>query len=92
MKIPAAPEILKLIKSEPATDQEQQCLGHLKQYIRLQGYNNSHFSCSLLLRVIYSAVRAVAHTCGPVFEIPSSYRSCNELSEEFGELLQNKEA
>ena len=36
--------------------------------------------------------RPVAHTCGPLLEIPSSYQSYNELSEEFSELLQHKEA
>jgi len=36
--------------------------------------------------------RPVAHTCGPLLEIPSSYQSHNDLSEEFSELLQYKEA
>ena len=38
IKKPTAKKILKSIKSEPVTDQERQCLDHLKQYIRsLQG-------------------------------------------------------
>ena len=49
------------------------------------------------IEVTFSALdgnshRPVAHTCGPLLEIPSSYQSYNELSEEFSELLQNKEA
>ena len=95
---------MKLIKSEPVTDQERQCLDHFKKYIRsLQGSLLSVFlqfitgsdiiSCDSI-EVTFSALegtsrRSVAHTCGPLLEIPSSY---NELSEEFSELLQNKEA
>ena len=107
IKRPTAKKILKLIKSEPATDQERQCLDHLKRYIRsLQGKSLSLFlqfitgsdiiSCDTI-EVAFSALdgasrRPVAHTCGPLLEIPSSYQSYNELSEEFSELLQHKEA
>ena len=46
------------------------------------------------IEVTFSALdgtsrRPVAHTCGPLLEIPSSSQSYNE---EFSELLQNKEA
>ena len=98
---------MKLIKSEPVTDQEGQCLDRLKRYIRsLQGKSLSLFlqfitgsdiiSCDTI-EVAFSALedasrRPVAHTCGPLLEIPSSYQSYNELSEEFSELLQHKEA
>ena len=49
------------------------------------------------MEVAFSALdgasrRPVAHTCGPLLEIPSSYQSYNELPEEFSELLQHKEA
>lgn len=107
VKRPTAKKILKLIKSEPVTDQERQCLDHLKRYIRsLQGKSLSLFlqfitgsdiiSCDTI-EVAFSALegasrRPVAHTCGPLLEIPSSYQSYNELSEEFSELLQHKEA
>ena len=107
IKRPTAKKILKLIKSEPATDQERQCLDHLKKYIRsLQGKSLSLFlqfitgsdiiSCDTI-EVALSALdgasrRPVAHTCGPLLEIPLSYQSYNELSEEFSELLQHKEA
>ena len=107
IKRPTAKKIVKLIKSEPVTDQERQCLDHLKKYIRsLQGSLLSVFlqfitgsdiiSCDSI-EVTFSALegtsrRPVAHTCGPLLEIPSSYQSYNELSEEFSELLQNKEA
>lgn len=107
IKRPTAKKIVKLIKSEPVTDQERQRLDHFKKYIRsLQGSSLSVFlqfitgsdiiSCDSI-EVTFSALegtsrRPVAHTCGPLLEIPSSYQSYNELSEEFSELLQNKEA
>ena len=107
IKRPTAKKIVKLIKLEPVTDQVQQCLDHFKKYIRsLQGSSLSVFlqfitgsdiiSCDSI-EVTFSALdgtsrRPVAHTCGPLLEIPSSYQSYNELSEEFSELLQNKEA
>ena len=100
-----AKKIVKLIKSEPVTDQERQCLDHFKKHdIRsLQGSSLSVFlqfitgsdiiSCDSI-EVTFSALdgtsrRPVARTCGPLLEIPSSYQSYNE---EFSELLQNKEA
>ena len=33
-----------------------------------------------------------ARTCGPVLEVPTTYHSYNELSEEFENLISNKEA
>lgn len=107
VKRPTAKKILKLIKSEPATDQERQCLDHLKKFIRsLQGNSLPLFlqfitgsdviSCpniEVTFTVLEGAARRpVAHTCGPLLEIPSTYQSYNELSEEFCELLHQKEA
>ena len=34
----------------------------------------------------------IARTCGPVLEVPTTYQSYNELSEEFENLISNKEA
>ena len=36
--------------------------------------------------------RPIVRTCGPVLELPSTYQSYNELSEEFTELLNNKDS
>lgn len=107
VKRPTAKKFLKLIKSEPATDQERQCLDHLKKFIRsLQGSSLPLFlqfitgsdiiSCPSI-EVTFTVLegvarRPVAHTCGPLLEIPSTYQSYSELSEEFCELLHQKEA
>ena len=98
IKRPTAKKILKLINSKPETKQERQCLDHLKKYIRsLQGNSLSLFlqfitggniitceSIEVAFKVLEGTVRRPsAHTCGLLLEIPSTYQSYNELSEEF---------
>ena len=36
--------------------------------------------------------RPIAHTCGPLLELPSTCQSYNEFSKEFSELLSNEDA
>lgn len=106
-KRPTTKKVLKLIQSEPASDKERLCLDHLKKYIRslqgnflplfLQFITGSDVICFPHIEVTFSVLdgktrRPVAHTCGPLLEIPSTYQSYNELSEEFSELLSNKDA
>jgi hypothetical protein len=106
-KRPTTKKVLKLIQSEPASDKERLCLDHLKKYIRslqgnflplfLQFVTGSDVICFPHIEVTFSVLdgktrRPVAHTCGPLLEIPSTYQSYNELSEEFSELLSNKDA
>ena len=106
-KRPTAKKVVKLIQSEPATEKERQCLDHLKKYIRslqgnflslfLQFVTGSDVICFPRIEVAFSALegithRPVVHTCGPLLELPSSYQSYNELSEEFSELLSSKDA
>ena len=106
-KRPTTKKVLKLIKSEPSSEKERLCLDHSKKYIRslqgnflplfLQFVTGSDVICFPSIEVTFSeldgkARRPVAHTCGPLLEIPSTYQSYNELSEEFSELLSNKDA
>ena len=79
VKKPTAKTFLKLIKSEPVTDQERQCLDHLKQYIRLlqgkslslflQFITGSDITSYKSIAVTFSVFegmsrRPVAHACG----------------------------
>ena len=62
----------------------------------LQFITGSNIISCDTIEVAFSALdsasrRPVAHTCGQLLEIPSSYQSY-ELSEEFSELVQHKEA
>lgn len=96
-----------MIKSEPLTEAERQCLDFLKKYIRslqgnslplfLQFVTGSDIVVCDYIEVTFtllegSARRPLSHTRGPLLEIPSTYQSYNELSEEFSELLQQKDA
>ena len=107
IKRPTAKQIVKLITSGLVTDQEWQCLDHFKKYIcSLQGSSLLVFlqfitgsdiiSCDSIevtfLTPEGTSCRPVTHTCGPPLETPSSYWLYNELSEEFSELLQHKDA
>lgn len=105
-KKPTTKKVLKLIKSEPATDKERQSLDYLKKYVRslqanlpvfLQFVTGSDIICFPQIEVTFNVLegkarRPIAHTCGPLLEIPSTFTSYNELSEEFSELLSNKDA
>ncbi len=106
-KRPTTKKVLKLIQSEPTSDKERQCLDHLKKYIRslqgnflplfLQFVTGSDVICFPRIEVAFNTLegktrRPVVHTCGPLLEIPSTYQAYNELSEEFSELLSNKDA
>lgn len=106
-KKPTTRKVIKLIESSPATDQERQCIDYLKKYIRslqgnmlslfLQFVTGSDVIGSQGIQVSFTVLdgtarRPVVHTCGPLLEIPSTYQSYSELSEEFSELLSNKDA
>ena len=105
-KRPTTKKVLKLIQSEPASAKERQCLDNLKKYIRslqgdlpvfLQFVTGSDVICFPSIEVTFTVLegktrRPIAHTCGPLLELPSTYQSYNELSEEFSELLSNKDA
>ena len=106
-KRPTARKVIKLIKSEPVTEQERQCLDHLQKYIRslsgdslslfLQFITGSNVIACDRIEVAFTTLegtarRPIAHTCGPLLEIPSTYQSYNELSEEFSELLQQRDS
>ena len=106
-KRPTAKKVVKLIVAQPSSAAERQCLDYLKKYIRsLQGVSLSLFlkfvtgsdvmSCKTIdvsfTDLDGAARRPIIHTCGPAVELPSTYQSYNELSEEFSELLQQKDS
>ena len=107
VKRPTAKKKIKLIKSEPATEQERQCLDHLQKYIRslsgetlslfVQYISGSNVIAFDRIEVGFTTLggtarRPIAHTCGQLLEIPSTYQSYNELSEKFSELLQQRDS
>ena len=102
----ASPEkVLKLLSAQPENDAERESFDHLKRFIKslndgalsafLQFTTGSDIIIFDSLEVTFVNVdglsrRPIAHTCTPSLELPSTYQSFNELSEEFSSLLREK--
>ena len=99
---PTNRKVLQLLLAQPTTDGEHDALKFLQCYIRgLDSGNLGHFlrfttgadilivdniSVSFVkLDGIYK--RPVAHTCGPVLQVPSTYQDFCELREGFNNIL-----
>ena len=101
MKKQTPRKIVKLLQASPLSEAEHACLDHLKRYIRsLEGGKVSQFfafvtasdviTCDSIsvtfVELTGASRRPIAHTCGPVLELPSTY---NELAEEFNFLIKD---
>lgn len=105
-KRPTGKKVIKTIISEPSNDAERQSLDFLKKFIRsldanaLEAFLKFTTGSNLLLGILNVsftslegiARRPIAHTCGPLLELPRTYQSYNELSEEFTSILRAKGA
>ena len=106
-KRPTPKKVVKLFAGTPSNDAERQTFDHLKRFVKslsdeilrlfLQFTTGSDLlvvDCILIdfTTINGAARRPVAHTCGPVLEIPCTYQSFNELVEEFSSILSNKES
>ena len=106
-KRPTARKVIHLLKGEPTNDAERSCFDHLKRYIRSLPCNLLHIFLQFLtgsdmiavehIQISFNQLdglsrRPVARTCVPLLELPSTYQSYNELAEEFGNLLPDKES
>ncbi|XP_028398699.1 uncharacterized protein LOC114522251 [Dendronephthya gigantea] len=103
-KRPTSKRVIKLLKAEPSSNAERECLDHLKRYIKslgesqLSGLLQFVTGCNIItvdeICVTFTDAvgisrRIVAHTCGPLLELPSTFQTYNELSEEFSKILAN---
>lgn len=104
---PSAKKIVKLLDAQPQNGAEQESFNHLKRYIKnLQGKDleiflqfvtgSSTITCDSI-NIYFTTLeglerRPVIHTCGPTIELPSTYQSFNELSEEFSTLIRDKKS
>ena len=101
-KKPTCRKVLKLIDASPVTPADRQALGFLQQYIRgldemglrrlLRFVTGSDVICVTGIQVTFTALeglarRPVAHTCGPLLELPSTYDSYPELRAEMENVL-----
>ena len=103
-KKPSSKRIIKLLDIELKSDSERACFDHLKRYIKslddnmlagfLQFITGSDIITVERIKVSFNATEGitraiVAHTCGPVLELSSTYQTYNELSEELSNTLRN---
>ena len=103
-KRPTSKRVIKLLKAEPSCDAERTCLDHLKRYIKSLGESQlarllQFVTGSNIITVEEIGVTftdsvgvsrcIVAHTCGPLLELPSTFQTYNELSEEFSNILSS---
>ncbi|XP_076876894.1 uncharacterized protein LOC143526112 isoform X2 [Brachyhypopomus gauderio] len=101
-KKPTTKKLLKLLEASPSTQAENQSFRFLKQYIRglddiglrrmLRFMTGSDVVCVDKIDIMFTSAdglarRPVAHTCGPVLELPWTYASYPELRTEFDSIL-----
>nr|XP_020512189.1 uncharacterized protein LOC110001097 isoform X4 [Labrus bergylta] len=99
---PTTRKVLKLIDASPTTPAENQSVRFLQQYIRgldelglrkmMRFVTGSDVLCVRKIEVLFTpleglARRPVAHTCGPVLELPSTYNFYPELRVEMENIL-----
>ena len=98
-------KVLKLLSAQPANDAERESFDFLKRFVKslpdgalsafLQFTTGSDIIICDSLEVTFVSVDGlarspIAHTCTPSLELPSTYLSFNELSEEFSSVLREK--
>ncbi|CAJ1069766.1 uncharacterized protein LOC119008776 isoform X1 [Xyrichtys novacula] len=104
-KKPTTKRLLKMLHASPSSQAETQSFRFLQQYIRgldeaglrrvLRFVTGSDVICASKITIMFTAVeglarRPVAHTCGPVLELPWTYASYPELRTEFDSVLIDK--
>lgn len=106
VKMPSAKTTARILQSQPENEAESQCLDYLKKFIRsldapaLGTFLNFTTGSDIQperLEVSFTSMdgylrRPIAHTCGPLLQLPRTYRSYSELAEEFTSLLREKGA
>lgn len=96
-------KLVKLLSGSPVTDAERESFEHLKRFIKnlkedglsafLQFTTGSNCITCEHIEVTFTSLdgfarRPIAHTCTPLLELPTTYKSFNELSEEFTSILR----
>ncbi|XP_057316245.1 uncharacterized protein LOC130657280 [Hydractinia symbiolongicarpus] len=101
---PTAKKLLALIVSDPANESERDALQYFKRFVRglenmelkrlLQFLTGSELIIVNSLHIMFKkdvtefSRRPIAHTCGPMLELPSTYNNFCELREEFTSILK----
>ena len=100
---PTNKKVLQLLVAQPETKGERDSLKFLQRYIRgLDEQNLGHFlrftTVLIVSQITLSFLKVegiyktpVAHTCGPVLELPSTYQDFCELREIFNNILSKSD-
>ena len=101
--VPTGKKILKLLSADPENDREAEVYKYLTEFIRtlkkediplfMRYVTGADMMCVGKISVIFTRVstgerKIVAHTCGPVLDVPSTYESYPQFREEFLNLLK----
>jgi hypothetical protein len=104
---PSARKVVQILKCEPSNASEAAAFRYFTQYIRAQSDKNlmkflryltgSDIICMDKITVSFSKLeglqrRIIAHTCGPVVELPSTYSAYREFRLEMDNTLASTEA
>ena len=91
-------KVVQILDASPQNEPQRNAFAHLVCYVKSLGGNVSAFLQfttggdviveGLKLKVTFTELNGlqrqpVAHTCGPLLELPSTYQYYNELVEEF---------
>lgn len=106
MKMPTAKKVLRTLSCQPTDAAERQCFEFLQKFIRsldfaalgtFLKYVTGSDIMPENIEVTFTSMdgfsrRPIAHTCGPLLELPRTYISYSDLAEEFTSLLRDKGA
>ena len=99
---PTTKKVLEILSAQPNTEVDQDVFKFLQHYIRgldntkliqfLRFTTASDILVTNKLEVAFSKLEGlgctpIAHTCGPVLELPSTYANFVELMEQFNNIL-----
>jgi hypothetical protein len=102
---PTVKRVLNLIRSEPTSNLQRAVLLFLKRYIRglddekltmfLRYCTASTMICIESIKVVFTdldgaARRPVAHTCGSVLKLPTTYQSFPQFRQEMNNLFSSQ--
>ena len=102
---PTVKKVLSMIKSKPANNSQRAALSYLQRYIRglddekltkfLRFCTSATMLCVESIEVTYTdldgaARRPVAHTCGSVLELPTTYQSFPQFRQEMNSIFTSE--
>lgn len=103
-RIPKSKQVIELLEASPENNAQRDTLAYLQRYIRgLEGDSLSKFLrfctggdvlCCPRITISFNTMtgagrRIVAHTCGLILDVPTTYRSFPEFRKEFNSILNS---